>query len=152
MSELIAKLEAATEGSRELDCLIWCEINGRGQKMATVGLPDYDPPRYFCNPSPEINWIGYDLLNNAPHYTSKLDDAVALVPKGMPWLVRNKSRRSVQPDKCFAHIETSDFDHYVIESGDHKEDVVTSGKDFTSFAHTEALALCAASLKAMAKD
>lgn len=50
--------------------------------MITVGPPTYDSNRYFCNPNPEISWIGYDLLNVAPRYTASIDAALELVPKG----------------------------------------------------------------------
>lgn len=86
MKQLIADLEAAPEGSRELDIKIWVAVNGKGQPMKTVGPPSYNPPRFFCNPSPDIDWIGYDLLIIAPNYTS-LDAALTLVPEGCGWHV-----------------------------------------------------------------
>jgi hypothetical protein len=82
MTNLIARLEAAREGSRELDAMIWTAVNGKGQPMRRVGPPTYNPERLFCNPDPDMNWIGYDLLNIAPHYTTWLDAALTLRPEG----------------------------------------------------------------------
>lgn len=66
MTQLSDKLQRATEGSRELDDLIWRQVNewqqakGRGWK--------------------------YDL-EFAPHYTTNLQDAVSLVPEGCLWRI-----------------------------------------------------------------
>lgn len=76
--ELIAKLNAATAGSRELNCAVWVAVNGKGQPMREIGPPTYAGPRWFCNPNPEIEWIGYDLLYVSPRYTFSLDDALSL--------------------------------------------------------------------------
>ena len=86
LPSLIAKLEAATGPSRELDCEIWTAANGRGQPMISVGPPTYTEVRLFCNPTPEIDWIGYDLYNTAPRYTASLDAALTLVPEEPLWL------------------------------------------------------------------
>ncbi len=83
LDDLIARLEKATGPDRNLDCEIWVVANGKGQPMKIVGQPYYETPRFFCNPNPEVNWIGYDLLNNAPLYTASLDAAMSLVPKGL---------------------------------------------------------------------
>lgn len=67
LTELIARLEAAEEPSRELDC--WIENN--------LGLARFKPDR----PSP----IGEGWLEKRVEpkpYTSSLDAAMTLVPKG----------------------------------------------------------------------
>lgn len=87
MSDLIERLEKASEGSRELDAEIWAVVNGRGQPMQRVGPPTYNPVRLFCNPTPEIDWIGYDLLNIAPAYTTSIDAALTLVPENCDWTI-----------------------------------------------------------------
>ena len=79
---LIEQLEQTTEGSRELDCYIWGVHKGNGQEVKIVGLPTYQSSRFFCNPNPHIDWVGYDLLNIAPHYTTSIDDALTFVPEG----------------------------------------------------------------------
>ena len=83
--ELAERVEKATGPDRKLDCELWVAVNGRGQPMATVGRPYYIPERYFCNPSPEIEWIGYDLLLVAEHFTGSIDASVTLYgPNGAP--------------------------------------------------------------------
>lgn len=82
LCDLIEKLETANEGSRELDACVWVATNGKGQPMKKVGPPSYKVPRFFCNPDPDIDWIGYDLLRIAPTYTTSLDAALTLVPVG----------------------------------------------------------------------
>lgn len=83
MKDLIERLEKATGPDRELDCYIWAVVNGKGEPVSSVGPPTYEQRRFFCNPNPEIDWIGYDLLNVAEHYTSSLDAALTLVPEGI---------------------------------------------------------------------
>lgn len=74
MNDLIEKLEAATEGSRELDADIaqhvdWPRI--RGAKR----LPDRpDSSGYFE--------ISADTWQAVPRYTTSLDAALTLVPEG----------------------------------------------------------------------
>ncbi len=82
MINLIERLKAATAVSRELDARIWVVINGKGQPMKEVGRPSYKVPRFFCNPNPDIDWIGYDLLEIAPKYATSLDDALTVPPFG----------------------------------------------------------------------
>lgn len=60
MTDLIARLEAAETGSRELDLCIWCQIEYGGQPT-------------------EGNVFKRGLvLNNQPHYTTSLDVARSL--------------------------------------------------------------------------
>lgn len=68
LKSLERRLVEAKGPDREIDCLVWAAVNGCGQPVITVGPPTYSPPRYFCNPNPETHWIGYDLLNVAPHH------------------------------------------------------------------------------------
>ncbi len=91
--ELIARLEAATKGSRELNALICGLVEGNGQPIATVGVPTYNPPRYFCNPRPAVDWIGYDILYIAMPYTTSLDAALTLWDT--PALDRGYPRRGI---------------------------------------------------------
>lgn len=70
LSELIAKLEAATEPSRELDSAI-------GQ---TIGMVAYDR---------STDVLGYPVGDDAPYpaFTTSLDAALTLVPGGAFWRV-----------------------------------------------------------------
>ncbi len=91
MSDLLDKLQRATEGSRELDALIWCHLNGK--RFIEV----FDQPHwrwqtqcfYRERPrSPQQVTRDGDVLD----YTTNLQDAVSLVPEGwslhlhrVPW-------------------------------------------------------------------
>lgn len=57
---LIARLESATQGSRELDAMIYGTIN---------------PKRSFRS----------FRFEGVPHYTTSVDAALTLVPEGMRW-------------------------------------------------------------------
>lgn len=73
MDDLIARLEKADGPDRELDCEIWVALHGNDQPMKVVGEPVFKDNRYFCNPNPDIDWFGYDLLNIVEPYTASLD-------------------------------------------------------------------------------
>lgn len=93
----IAALEAlrdrvreATGPSRELDCLIHVVAMrhqyrcGDKGNFNIVDPPFYAERRFFFNPVPEVEWIGYDLLNISPRYTSSLDACAALQAEVLP--------------------------------------------------------------------
>ena len=73
-ADLLARLEAATEGSRELDAIIWVEIV-QGQPpignyatgIANADLAAQDEGKEFCA---------------VPRFTESLDAALTLVPEG----------------------------------------------------------------------
>lgn len=85
MNDLIEKLEAATEGSRELDTAI------------ALSLP------YFCDPTccydtadDCLSWYEYFgepgapgalCKQELPYYTTSIDDALTLVPDDVGWNV-----------------------------------------------------------------
>lgn len=83
LTALIARVERLEGPDREVDCLVDALVRLRGP-FVIVGPPTYDPPRFFCNPNPEIDWIGYDLLNVSPHVTASLDAVVALAERVLP--------------------------------------------------------------------
>ena len=77
MKELIAKLEKASEGSRELDCDI----------PESLGWPVRRKPPSYKNPwcrAPE-----WKSIRTVPHYTTNIDAALQLVPEGFQWEVRH---------------------------------------------------------------
>lgn len=59
LAELIARLEAATEGSRELDLAIYA----------------------LCVPESPEKWVRDRPETYAPHYTTSIDAALSLVPE-----------------------------------------------------------------------
>lgn len=74
LDELIAKLEAAMEGSRELDRQIWDFLN-------PPRIEDVDLPENFGGPP-----LGFGF--DPPPYSRSIDSALTLVPKAdWPWNV-----------------------------------------------------------------
>lgn len=72
-AELIARLEMATEGSRELDADIFIETAGipEGSRIdRNGGVVGWWPPN-----------SGYQYAREVPHYTTSLDAALTLVPR-----------------------------------------------------------------------
>jgi hypothetical protein len=120
MNELIAKLEAATKGSRELDLDLWweCKAN-RGSSNS---------------PMPEDYRRSNLKMNDAPRYTTSLDAAMTLVPEG--WSIGLGDLRSYNPIIWRAHLR--DHNNPSASTRDWKE----------GHAPTPALALCIAALKA----
>jgi len=71
-TDLIARLETATEGSRELDAEIVRAV---------------DPDAFFADDGSFESAV-YDCINRyPPHYTTSLDAALTLVPEGWGWSV-----------------------------------------------------------------
>jgi len=95
---LIKKLEAATEGSRELDA-----------EVAVAAGLDKDT---MC--SMYLDWV---RLNNAnminghpgPHYTTSIDAALTLVPEGVAhWMIRSPKPWA----KIWLHYDNTDNETY----------------------------------------
>lgn len=126
MKELIERLEKATEGSRELDCEIAFLDGWRCKTIDTIGL---------CWKKGDWSWTQEDY-EHPPCYTTSLDAALSLVPRGHMWaLVCTKVVGIEAP-----HIA-------VVRPGDTDEDSRPTYK-----APTPALALCIAALKARTED
>lgn len=118
-ADLIERLEAATEPSRELDKDIVCVKDGRNPADYRI-----DAQFYFA----------------LPRYTSSIDAALTLVPGGMDWDV---GYLNVNGEKPVAHvmrqIKHSDPEY----DGDGAHYI-----SFASKGATPAIALCIAALKA----
>lgn len=80
LDALIARLEAATEGSREMDHGIAEAVLAAGSEVRLWGQsPDEPPVKTFRYPN--------GSEGSALNYTSSLDAALTLVPEGCwPWL------------------------------------------------------------------
>lgn len=144
MDELIAKLEAAPKGSRELDAEI----------AATLHIPPSDAPEWI------LNWGGpYMVLRpgyvavqhtdgkaganwKAPAYTTSLDAALTLVPKGLHISDLKQFCGRPTPDDWFWFAALSGW------SNDKSVYVYCGAPSGTDAPKTAALALCIASLKA----
>lgn len=121
-AELIAKLEAATEGSRQLDGEI-------GRAVGYVASSWWGAIAF--------RWNEGECWGSVPDFTTSLDAALTLVPEGWGWLARS-------------HDGSPAYDGTGRGRGGFAN--VNIGRDdaqfFTEFAATPALALCIAALRA----
>lgn len=115
--DLIARLEATTEPSRELDARIWAEIDGRDvEREDDTGALC---PRLLARrrvPPHDIAWLGSFVdgqfvdVNGwsppIPRYSASIDDALLLAPKNWSWRAGNT------PSGGFALLGTSLTEHY----------------------------------------
>ena len=133
MSDLIARLEAATEGSEEIDAMIWWRVEPRSAKCAywnaSTGLP-----RELADTMP-TSGLGYLALKcHAPKYSRSLDDAMTLVPEG----AFAELHISPKGTSCDAEVNLNNGKFLIAD------DTVK-----TSTAATAPLALVSAALKAL---
>lgn len=129
LESLVKKLEQATEGSRELDALIY------------VGMIPGHHWKHGGNLAATARQMqGYDFI---PRYTTSLDAAVTLIPKG--WRVLNLSEWDAEvlrlrgPWMC--QLRKREHRINIFEGFD-------AGAE-SRHAMTPALALCIASLRAL---
>jgi hypothetical protein len=118
MEALIRKLEAAPDGSEELDDAIADRVLTYVGDMQVVGTPLSQPT--YRHPDGSVG--------TALRYTRSLDAALTLVPEGLFWRVTNFDERA---DGAFAEVLNAD-----------RPGVCRGAAD------TPALALCIAALKA----
>lgn len=139
LSALIARLEKATEGSRELDGHLWQLLwpkTGHGELAEQFA-------RRFSNRRKGIG-IDHYAATWAPHFTSDIGAATRLSPEGWEWLVCSRNGGG------FANV-TKNLVCIVEQSGDAMIDRST-GESFPEDAATPALALCIAALRARASQ
>jgi hypothetical protein len=139
MTGIIERLESATEGSRELDAAIAVAVRsmvtasgGQVPKWADENFPVWRVAR--AGVVEVVHDDGHGSLNwHAPHYTTSLDAALALVPGG-------RARRT-------NYLPAAGYPYRVWiykDSAMPFEDEMSP----TAMAKTEALALCIASRRA----
>jgi len=99
---LIGQLEAATEGSRQLDADIWLMINPR---EAAVAIQQGQALAQKGSSEERLNAAGRRALERvAPHYTTSIDAAATLVMRSYQWNLADYSgfaRASVGGTKKF---------------------------------------------------
>jgi len=120
-SDLIQRLQDATEGSRELDLDLWWECKAN---------------RCSANqPMPEDYRQSNLRMNDAPRYTTSIDAAMTLVAPNT-W-------HEIKGPRKYLHIPTSVPNKWSanLESWNHEKQAMGWGA-------TPALAICIASLKA----
>ena len=91
MKDLIAKLEVATDGSRELDAEVACALDPKRHS------PNKIEPGCYSDGKGEIRGaVAPDFFySKAPLYTTSLDAALTLVPEGCGWIVESDGGASV---------------------------------------------------------
>lgn len=87
MDDLIRRLEAATEGSHELDCEVY-----RWWRQNT--------------PPPALGAIWTTDEEYTPHYTTSLDAALSLVPEGM------SVKLFIHPDEYSCYADVYRLEHH----------------------------------------
>ena len=120
-----ARVEAATEGSRELDALIWGVIQGLtavGLTMTLGGSEELRTPRGEELRFPEHPWPG--------NYTTSVDAALALIERVLPGA------------RCMVEREFDGRSWAMIQPG------IAAPREQIDGA-TPAIALCAAALRAL---
>ncbi len=122
MNTLIAELEAATEGSMELDVAV-CPYRTKWHDNCEDWM--------FEEPDLSGAW------NAIPAYTTSLDAALTLVPEGWEWLVRGGD------DENFANVTRGGVP--VMMEG---RQINPDWQRNPVYAHSPALALCIAALRA----
>ncbi len=137
LTTIIERLSAAEEGSRELDALIWCALNGKRYKGHHVPYSGYgENPRTqveFTEPPKRTRQVTNDhsFHKHAEPVTTDLTAAVALCERLLPdseWTICKQNDNG-----CIASVYTADGRHLV---------------GFTMARPTPALALCIAVLRA----
>lgn len=78
MTDIIKRLEAATEGSRELDARIGAVVSDYERTRQPTSSESVEPGHFWEGKAPES-------LQHAPHYTTSIDAALTLVPEGYRW-------------------------------------------------------------------
>ena len=128
MKDLIAKLEVAPEGSRELDREI--AVHPDTPSCGVVKGANVNVVREAENNNPPIVIV--------PHYTTSLDAALTLVPEGCsPAMISWRVESITEPtDRVSASVIGMD------------EKKFPDGRHFVGNAATPALALTSAALKA----
>jgi len=129
MKDLITKLEQATGPSRELDAEIGIAIGVWRRRDLGGGC-------YLWEEN------GVNTGNKPPYYTSSIDAALTLVPKGWQWQVSNRAKA---PHKSRAYINNGKPINASLGG-------LTRNHEYIGFEETAAtspIAICIACLKAM---
>ena len=95
---LIAELERATEGSRDLDARIYCMLNERiVHSRLPIGYTMKDLGNKHRNMGLAVSQFIHSDRGPSPHYTTSLDAALTLVQEGWGWDVMHDSVAAVRP-------------------------------------------------------
>ncbi len=127
LPELIWKLEIATEGSRELDCMIFEAVAMSGEFFGSkiTSFSHDTSGRYVFNTEDGRRHLE---AATALNYTTSLDAALKLVPEGRQWILDCHDKMDGGSWRYSAHVSGS--------------------SDKSWWRPTPALALCIACLRA----
>ena len=125
LTQLIADLEAAPEGSREYDARIWCAQHG-------LEFRHWDGE--FCH---YRDGVGAGMESHIPPASTSLDAALTLVEERCRWLMDKRPGAEHRSDGYRAHVWDGTTPTY---------------ESTETWAATPALALCIAALKARAQQ
>lgn len=109
LSDLIARVEAATGPDRELDGLM--EVAARWAQASSVGLKPEHRARWECDAQ---GWVrSQGTIYPAATFTASLDAALALVERVLPgWFVGLQQNRFVGDERRWtAYITLNDGEH-----------------------------------------
>lgn len=81
LTSLIERIEAATEGSRELDVAVILALH-----------PEAGPYQPYCQGDEPIFWNDPYRKMRCPKVSTSIDAALTLLPEGLDWLVRTGDR------------------------------------------------------------
>ena len=130
MTDLIDRLEEATEGSRDLDEQI-ALASGIRHRSRRDGRGRSKGREWFVDSHGGVEtWA-----NHAPYYTTSLDAALTLVPEGLGWQVWGEPKATKYGGEASIEHPTDGW-HFCTEAN----------------GRTPALALCIAALKARQDD
>jgi len=130
MTDLIARLKAAPEGSRELDGRIAVVINYRFEDVHGRKFKDIIADFGYRNMR-TTDWDSWHV----PHYTTSLDVALTLVPEGFRWSIDHDEEIPREPGKP-TYADVSQYGH-------------SNNPVYKGWAATAPLALCIAALLAV---
>jgi len=154
-TDLLARLEAATEGSRELDGLIAAATKTGARRLYKLA----EGCHYEYEASEDIGKVNVfsvgptlrhlEQIYDAPHFTESLDAALTLVPEGWFWEIAlgvpANTRSKIGAGPYWATL--SPMDEKLIEKM-REAKLLSHEGDIMSGAPTAALAACKAILRA----
>ena len=152
LEDLAARCESATGPDRELDIAIYEACVGCFHDPVLQSV-EIEPGEFELIPvCRKCKKEGAQAIFKL--FSRSLDAAMTLVPEGWRWIMREACPDKNNPDEngFFARLETRDFEIVTWGKGNDWITDVVSGQDVHCWAATPALALCAAALRAIAKD
>ena len=127
LKNLICEIDAAEEGSSDLDCKIWRTLGSPLGRVIRSVRPDM---HYICTEGDEV----------VPPYTTSLDAGLTLMPEEWSW------RLHFQPWVAATKSQFSELYHVSATPWDGEN--LLSGRTVNGAAINPALAICIAALRA----